>query len=90
MMNMTKIPEYMRGGVERYVEFGIRPGNFLTALFSNDFMGAFMYADATNTAAMKDWANFLYNELPGSCWGSEEEVAAWIAKFADKELPCKS
>ena len=30
------IPEHMRGGIERYVNHGIPPGSFLTAIICND------------------------------------------------------
>ena len=70
---------YMAGGVERYIEQGIPPGHFLTALFANDLMEAFACADGNNRAAMWEWCVWLYNaRIPRDCRGSRENVQAWI------------
>lgn len=79
------IPAHMWGGVERYLLHGIPPGGFLTAVLSNDLMGAFGKADDENTAAMRNWAMFIYNYMPNGCHGSPEKVRAWLASFADRD-----
>lgn len=73
------IPQHMHGAIARYVDFGIRPGHFLTALLSNDFMEAMGRADDANTAAIQGWARFLYNHVPGICYGSPQAVKEWVA-----------
>ena len=73
-----KLPEHMQGGARRYIEHGIAPGHFLTAVLENNFVRAFMCADETNTARMRDWADWLYNDAPGGCHGSRDRVEAWI------------
>lgn len=77
-INYTRIPEHMRDTARRYIERGIGGGSFFTALVSNDLMCAFKRADDTNTAAMRDWCAFLYNEAPSACFGSPERVSDWI------------
>jgi hypothetical protein len=67
----------MADGLKLYVERGILPGDFLTALLSNDLVDAFGRADDNNTAAMRGWASFLYNEMPRGSWGSRATVEAW-------------
>ena len=74
------IPHYMVGGVLRYFNEHIKPGDFLTALLENDFMGACGRADDDNLAALAAWAAFLYNEAPVGSYGSPENVKAWLAK----------
>jgi hypothetical protein len=74
-----KIPDYMRGGIRRYVEKGVRPGDFLTAVFENNLMKAAMYADGTNIQLLLEYARLLYN-LPGNCYGSEKAVKEWCKK----------
>lgn len=74
------IPAHMVDAVRRYVLRGIPPGSFLTALLSNDFMGAVGKADDENQRALIGWARFLYNYVPNGCHGSPEHVAAWIEK----------
>lgn len=61
-------------------------GDFMTAVLSNDFVGAVGRADDYNREIILDWASYLYNEMPGRSgdstrdfWGSREAVNARIA-----------
>lgn len=74
------IPQHMVGGVKRYILDGIPPGGFLTALLSNDFMGAAHKADDENAACLMGWARFLYNHVPGGSFGSPACFNAWLDK----------
>ena len=84
MLDYDCLPDYMRGGMQRYIENGIPPGDFLLAVLSNDFIEVISRADGTNIRRLIDYARFLYNELPGrgthnpDCWGSRKTVAKWI------------
>lgn len=71
------VPEHMHEAVERYIEYGIPPGNFLEAVLANDLLGAFGRADSMNKNAMARWAEFVYNYLPINSHGSREIVANW-------------
>lgn len=73
------IPSYMHGGIERYVHDGVKPGDFLTAVFENNLMKAAMRADDNNLHLLLEYARLLYN-LPGNCFGSPEAVKKWIAR----------
>lgn len=77
-INYDKLPPHMRDGARLYVEKGVPGGSFMTAVFSNDFLGAFRRADDANTAAMRSWAAWLHNDAPRDCYGSPEDVSAWI------------
>ena len=77
--NYAKVPvPHMAAGLQRYIERGIPPGHFLTALLSNDLIGAYNRADDENTAAMRLWVRFMYWELPHGSYGSPQAVEAWI------------
>lgn len=78
------VPPYMWGGVERYIINRIPPGNFLTALFSNDLMEAFARADDVNTANMHNWVLFLYNYTPCGSYGSPAAVREWLNPTAQE------
>jgi hypothetical protein len=67
----------MVGGLRRYIEHGIPPGSFLTALLSNDLRGTFERADDENRAAVENWIRFLYNYAPSECWGSPAKLTTW-------------
>jgi hypothetical protein len=74
------IPGHMIGGMRRYIECGIRPGDFLTAVLSNDLMEACGRADYANRHCLFNYATFLYNYAPRECFGSPERVDAWIER----------
>lgn len=73
-----RLPAHMQDTARRYVEKGYQGGSFFTAVVSNDFMGAWRNADDINTAAMRDWAIWLFNDVPRGCYGSPEHVREWI------------
>ena len=79
-IDYSRLPTHMQDGMRLYIERGIPPGSFHRAVLSNDLMGAFKRADDVNTAAMVDYARFLYNEAPGGCFGSPDHVKDWLAQ----------
>jgi hypothetical protein len=80
------IPEHTQGALRRYVENGLEPGGFLTAVLCNDLMGAIGRADWRNAAALKEIAQFVYNEIPGNCWGSYVKMVAYMDAVQAKSL----
>jgi hypothetical protein len=78
--NYEMLPEHMREGMQLWVERGIDPGDFLMAVLQNDLMGALGKADSTNIDRLKDYGMFLYNEVPSDCFGSLENVSAWMER----------
>ena len=85
--NYDQVPNsYITEAVKRYVEEGEAVGHFLTALLSNDLVGAFSRADGSNREKMWDWVKFLWNEVPSNCWGSREQVIRWQKKGGKKGL----
>lgn len=83
------LPFHMRDGVVRYIEYGIAGGSFMTAVFENNLLQGFNRADDANTAAMTDWARFLYNYAPSDCHGSCTKVYTWIKNGGLKGLEAK-
>ena len=78
-MNRPCPVAYMQDGVDRYINQGIPPGSFLTALFCNDLKEAYRRADDANTAAMREWVRFMINDMPSIAQGSPDKVQEWIA-----------
>ncbi|MEL7452437.1 MAG: hypothetical protein AAGJ50_03580 [Pseudomonadota bacterium] len=73
-----RIPDHMWGAVERYVEHRIPPGNFLSAVVSNDLREAASRADDDNQRALADYMAFFTSYAPMGCWGSPEAYHDWI------------
>jgi len=59
------IPENTRGSIMRYMEHGIQPGSFLTAVLSNDLYNATGRADRGNLAALPAIVRWFANKCPG-------------------------
>ena len=79
--NFTFVPQHMREGFKLWIESGIYPGSFGTALLSNDLKETLGRADHINKKHLKSMVAWLHNFAPSSCWGSFETVRNWAAKF---------
>jgi hypothetical protein len=81
-----KIPGRLLLGLVAWAEKKHRVGHFLTAVLSNDLCEAVARADEESMAALRQIVMFVYNNLPGICWGSQEKVAAWAKAIASKAV----
>ena len=72
------IPDYMVEGVVLYVNEGICTRGFLTAVMQGDFKMMIATADSTNMKCLDGWGKFLYNYVPGPCWGSKKAFDTWV------------
>lgn len=77
-MDYSGLPEGLQDGMERYVKHGIMPGDFLTAVLSNDLRGSFMRADNSNRSSMFEIVSWCWNELPWGAWGTHGTVLEWV------------
>lgn len=74
------IPPRIAKGIDRYVEYRIPTGGFLTAVLSNDLVGTFLAASDENRMVLPGILRYLrwLGRVPAECWGSPEKVAAWL------------
>lgn len=72
-----RIPSHLMGAIDRYLQHGITPGGFLTAVITNDLAGAFNRADAISRHYLFDIVKYFWNYAPSSCWGSSEAMNEW-------------
>lgn len=79
------LPDHMKKGMKNYLEHGIEPGSFMTAVLCNDLKGAIARADSTNLAALPNIVSYCYNNIPSTAWGSPEKMEAWINSFRKTE-----
>ena len=73
----SNIPEITRESLDAWAESARPTGGFLRAVLENNLREAFARADYDNTLAMPAIMSYVYNELPGLCWGSPGRVAEW-------------
>lgn len=62
-------------------------GSFVMSCLANDLMQAATRADPQNFADLPEIMRFLFNELPGHCWGSEAIVRHWLTETGPTPLP---
>ena len=74
----------MIAALDRYVDYGAPVGGFLHSILTHDLYNALGAADDDNFYNIQAYANYLYNEIPGSCHGSKEKVDAWISRGGHK------
>jgi len=74
-----ELPKRMWPGVNRYLLYGIKPGDFLYAVVQNSLSEAVHTGDDENLRLLPNYVHFFYNCIPGGCWGSKENVTNWIA-----------
>ena len=72
----------MLEGIRNYVDHGIEPGSFLSAVICNDLKAAVGAADYRNIRNIPAFVGYFYNEAPSACWGSNEKMIAWMAAKA--------
>ena len=78
------LPRYMINSVLDYIEDGVPPGGFLSAIIENDLRGAISSADLNNLALLPEWVTWFYTFAPASCWGKDGACRAWIDEFHPK------
>ena len=88
-MNVSEmfIPDYMRGGIIRYLECGIIPGSFLEMFLRNKLKETFGQADGTNLHHIKQYVMWFWNHAPIQCWGDEKAPENWqkfLVEYADQ------
>lgn len=77
-----KLTEDNIAPLKRWVEQGIEPGGFLRAVICNDLREATARADRFNRRKLFEYVEWLYNEAPSACWGSETRYNNWIELHA--------
>ena len=70
----------MQGGLIRYFNNRIPPGDFLIAVLENNLVEAVGRADEENVHCLKAYTMWLYNVPPGrpNGWGSPAAVNKWL------------
>lgn len=93
--HLGMLPEHMRESVQWWIEDG-EPhprlmGSFLSAVLTNDLVGAFAKADLENAARMGRWAEFLDSFAPTGSHGSAAQLVNWYdARHRVKGTPAGS
>ena len=79
-IDWEKCPEHIREGMKNYVINRISTGGFLHAVLVNDLFCAIARADETNKLEIHKIIQFIHNELPTTCYGSQERYLEWLRR----------
>lgn len=79
------IPEHTKASLDNFVKHGLKPGGFLTRVLCNDLFGAYAQADAYNIKNMYAIIKYVYNKMPGVCWGSRDAMERWSEHVRSKQ-----
>jgi hypothetical protein len=75
------IPGRMGPLLVDYLEKGLAPDDpFLDAVLCDELVEACQHADHENLRNLPAYAAYLLNEAASACWGSRQEVEAWLAR----------
>jgi len=86
--NGYTINSQMMEGIRRYIEKGLPPGGFLTAIITNDLRGAVEHADYFNINHIPAFVAYFVNEAPGPCYGSKAIMKTWTDKLRGSKNGC--
>lgn len=71
------VPTHLQSGLLRWVEEGIRPGGFLSAVLSNDLLSAASRGDELSLVGLPVLCRFLATHAPAGSFGSPKAFANW-------------
>ena len=74
----------IKESLDAYAATGRPTGGFLRACLETDLAQAMGRADLGNRADLFDIVRYIYNELPGPCWGSVAKVGTWLKQKAEE------
>ena len=66
--------------IDYYVRQHRPTGAFLRNVLANDLAEAVLSADPKALINLPHILAYIYNEIPGACWGDQERVRRWLAK----------
>lgn len=78
-VDYSPLPSHLQGGMRLWVEDGIQPGSFLSAVLTNNLVGALASADSDSRIVLDRIAQFVHWEIPALSHGSREACRAWAA-----------
>jgi|TARA_Y100000310_G_C20558322_1_gene751703 hypothetical protein len=69
--------EFLCSSLKSWVEHGVQPGHFVTAVLTNNLFEAIARADSNNVKILQDIVQWVYSNAPSDCWGSVEKMKEW-------------
>ena len=78
LRDVLRIPEHTLSSLKLWVDHGVVPGAFLTAVLCDEPASVVATAaDEFNAVNIVNIYRHLVNNCPRDCWGSREKFSAW-------------
>lgn len=77
-INYTAAPNQWGDIWQRYIEHGLSPGGFGTALLCNDLTAAVRRADPVNIRLIGEHVQWLWDNMIYEAWGTRDKYNEWI------------
>lgn len=74
------------GGLDRYLNDRILPGDFLTSVLQGNLKGAVLRADPESIRLLPDLVRWMYDNFPAVAWGNELNVACHLRRLNPSAL----
>jgi hypothetical protein len=78
------IPDRMMPSIHNYIQYGVEPGSFLSAIIRNDLTYAVLSADEENMDNIPAFVSYFHEKAPAICWGNAEIMDIWIESHRKK------
>lgn len=75
---MKEFPLSIYQEIKNYINYGRKPGYFLYAMLSNDFVETIYKTHQENLHLLLKYVQFIDWEMPQESWGSYKKVDEWI------------
>lgn len=81
------IPQHRIEALWRWINHGVEPGAFLTAIITNDLEGATVFASDQEKGLLHEYIGWLHKNAPKACWGSVAKCDDWASlKKAERKI----
>ena len=77
MLDYELLPVQYEEGLRKYIEDGVLPGHFLSAVLKNDLKHAVSSHDKDSYDELKLLVSWCHWEIPGDSYGSAIKVRTW-------------
>ena len=71
------VPTHLQPGLVRWIEEGVRPGGFLSAVLANDLAKAMVRADELSLVGLPALSRFISTNAPIGSFGSPKALENW-------------
>ena len=86
MIDYDDFPQDFSEGLKRYIEHGIRPGSFLSAVLEGDLYEAVARGSDDSLRSIAELVKNITWHLPADCFGSKERVSEWLHRSSNLYL----